>query len=861
MNFIKRLVVILLGMIMVFTSLPLYANTSDVAATEDKAFEKLLSLGILTQSDTPTEGYITRGDFIRYAIKIGALPTGGAIANSFMDVESTHENYMYISSALAVGLVSGGSNLFRPDDFITYNEAVKVLVTLLGYDTVAQQTGGYPIGYLSKAAELNIFANGVQTDGYVSGEHLAQLLLNTLEAPVLQRLSYGDTEIVRYEANRDETLLYSAFSIKRSRGIVTSNAYTDLFVSNGTGKEDLINIDDVQYECAVEDAHELLGYNTEFYYHESDDVNTLMYIAQDMRRNEVVSIKGYQIADFSTDGIEFYHDEKINSDKVDISNLASYIYNGKMTAGNDGIINSDSDEVILIDNNMDGFADVVYIWEYRVAVAERVSRADFIVYDELSDEPIELEPISGETIIYKFNDSPASFRDIQRGSIIFYAQSLGDKNIMKTVLISDRSIEGTIESISGSDKIIMIDGVVYRVSGNIGSFSIGMTGKFYLDPYGNVAYTDAQKEFVYGYLVQKKKDHFSDVKVLIFTEQNRWVTLELADKLTFGTDLGVSSSEVYDKLGDDDSCDQLITYKVNSNAQIIELNTAVKIEVPWSQEEKKAIEEDVFRLSRPKQTLGFRGTLSSFSNQILVGSNTKVFVIPENPQQADRSLFSVTNSNFLVAGNNYDVSAYNMDEVLMAEVCVVSPSYAINNSEQMLGMMAVTGVSDALGPSGDVVKSISGLFENRNIQIFVNQYTQITLVDGTEITVSDIAPGDIIQFMIDDESYARVIVKRYSISNGKQQYITQSNMFLSAVFIAGKVLHINQDAGRFIIDFSNSNRSPFGFNSGLIGVYILEEDVRGKVTCRTGSVDDIREGDFIYASTSYYQLRELFIIR
>jgi hypothetical protein len=89
---------------------------------------------------------------------------------------------------------------------------------------------------------------------------------------------------------------------------------------------------------------------------------------------------------------------------------------------------------------------------------------------------------------------------------------------------------------------------VYRVSGNIGSFSIGMTGKFYLDPYGNVAYTDAQKEFVYGYLVQKKKDHFSDVKVLIFTEQNRWVTLELADKLTFGTDLGVSSSEVYDKL-------------------------------------------------------------------------------------------------------------------------------------------------------------------------------------------------------------------------------------------------------------------------------------------------------------------------
>ncbi|UKI37006.1 MAG: hypothetical protein L6V93_01915 [Clostridiales bacterium] len=53
-----------------------------------------------------------------------------------------------VYSAYVLGLVSKSEKVFRPDEFITYNEMAKIFVTMLGYAPNAQVKGGYPSGYI-----------------------------------------------------------------------------------------------------------------------------------------------------------------------------------------------------------------------------------------------------------------------------------------------------------------------------------------------------------------------------------------------------------------------------------------------------------------------------------------------------------------------------------------------------------------------------------------------------------------------------------------------------------------------------------------------------------------------------------------
>ncbi len=150
-----------------------------------EAVETLVSLRIISGDENGNfnpESTITRAE----AAVIMCRMTGvGDILEStsvFTDVPPEHWAAEYISKAAELEIISGyGDGKFGPDDPVTYEQMVKMLVSAWGYDDLAQKSGGYPEGYLSVAEEFNIISDiPLKTGEYAVRKDVAVMVYNSI---------------------------------------------------------------------------------------------------------------------------------------------------------------------------------------------------------------------------------------------------------------------------------------------------------------------------------------------------------------------------------------------------------------------------------------------------------------------------------------------------------------------------------------------------------------------------------------------------------------------------------------------------------------------------------------------------------
>ena len=78
----------------------------------------------------------------------------------FRDVAGSHWASGYINYASNEGIVNGkGSGIFAPEAQVTLEEAVKMVVCALGWESQAQQQGGWPDGYYTVARNAGLLEN------------------------------------------------------------------------------------------------------------------------------------------------------------------------------------------------------------------------------------------------------------------------------------------------------------------------------------------------------------------------------------------------------------------------------------------------------------------------------------------------------------------------------------------------------------------------------------------------------------------------------------------------------------------------------------------------------------------------------
>lgn len=131
----------------------------DVAenAEYSEAVEYLKGTGIMCGDDKGNfnpDKTVTRAEMVTIICNMLGETENLAVSNKFYDVATTHWANRYIAKAIDLGFISGyGNGKFGPDDTVTYEQAITMLVRAMGQYSAADEAGGYPNGFIYVANE------------------------------------------------------------------------------------------------------------------------------------------------------------------------------------------------------------------------------------------------------------------------------------------------------------------------------------------------------------------------------------------------------------------------------------------------------------------------------------------------------------------------------------------------------------------------------------------------------------------------------------------------------------------------------------------------------------------------------------
>ncbi len=156
----------------------LLCSTGMLAAEEAVSpMEELAGLGILSgdeAGDLHAEAPISRAELAKMLVLACQEKPEGVAA--FSDVPRSHWASSYIAAAASLGIVNGFEDgTFHPDDAVTYEDAVKMVLAAFGVKL------DYPFGYLSHAMD-NGYLDGIPAvmGRYATRGDVAALLVNVL---------------------------------------------------------------------------------------------------------------------------------------------------------------------------------------------------------------------------------------------------------------------------------------------------------------------------------------------------------------------------------------------------------------------------------------------------------------------------------------------------------------------------------------------------------------------------------------------------------------------------------------------------------------------------------------------------------
>ncbi len=158
----------------------------------------LYSYGIMVgdeKGDLRLNDSITRAETVKMLCCLGNIDISSNDNKFFNDVPQNHWAIKYINSAKTVGIIDDENGNFKPEDEITYNEIIKMLVTMLGYSPMADARGGYPNGYVMTATQLGLTESlSIKNESVALRKDVAILISNALDIPVMQQTSFGKNE-------------------------------------------------------------------------------------------------------------------------------------------------------------------------------------------------------------------------------------------------------------------------------------------------------------------------------------------------------------------------------------------------------------------------------------------------------------------------------------------------------------------------------------------------------------------------------------------------------------------------------------------------------------------------------------------
>ncbi len=622
MKNLKKVLALVVALTMVLGTVS-FASFSDVAEDSDvyTAVQTLSSLSILNGYEDGTFGPekdITRAEFATVVCRALGLGNPAKGATQFADVPADHWAAGYINLVAGQGIVNGyGDGNFGPEDNVTYEQAVKMLVVALGYEPMAAQKGGYPTGYLVVANTYGL-TEGVNAPADAAAANrgvVAHLTYNALDIPMMAQTGFGtNVEYKILDGNNDTTYttLLTGLDVVKLDGVVVKTPVIgeleigsiEFEIRDDYDSEDFaISTTPVPFTLAEGvNAEQYFGYASTIYAKEvrtnkweiiaimpGSDSETL---EMDMGDIEVLSdaeVKYYQTATAT----------KTTNVTVDKANLKVYYNNAlsSVTYLNTNKATLVDAGVTLINNDADSAYEMIVVKNYDYAVVKDV---------EASRSRINLEP-SGR-FVFDFEDETVSntivnkdgeaieLADIAAGDVLAYITSTGTKSGFtwcEVINLGQSAVTGAVSETNGTESIF-VDGVEYELKSGVGTFTPGDEGIFYLTKEGKIFKYDLDATVAsnYAYILEmaKTESGFSTGwQIKLLTKEGKIETYDVRDQFSIGDSAGIAKDAAWNELAalanvasdgvnaSDDfktkhASERIVTYKLDSNGKIREIN-------------------------------------------------------------------------------------------------------------------------------------------------------------------------------------------------------------------------------------------------------------------------------------------------
>ncbi len=778
----KKILALILTIVMLILS---QSSVMAEKTTYDDALFDITSLGIFVPDENG--GYregspLTRAEFATAILRMIGYDeiVSVGVATSFADVAEEDWYYNAVQNVYSLNIMTGdGKGYFHPTANVTLEEAVKTVVTILGYEISAENLGGWPQGYMAMATKLGVL-DGLKTSGVFTRGDLAVVLYNALDVQILTKRYgseefYKDSDTYRYLLMRKYgKKVYNVVDVVKA----TAFSYTEFPIKDL--EEDEVVIGDIRYKKGSTDVDNYIGMEVEIFAVEYPEGTTTLLSVKPTGNNTVTEIALADIEGCSNSYVNYTSGNK--TEKINFEALPVMLYNGTPVEFNKNELLSENPGCIkFVDCNNNKKVDYIFIEAYENILVQRVSENVIVPYNGFTVNGkktlfVDLENENKKFEIYDGNGEIAQFTDIKPEQIL---SVYSDKNETRfRIYLSDKTGTGVFSEYD--ENTVKIDDNTYNVySKTVYDGELGDEVTVYIDAKGYCAYIKYVPQTKnYGYVLDVWESGFTKEVALLLSKPASFtadINSEDLDNIT-STPVLICENEGIEYYS--------LAKKVKINGQrysqgdaIEKLQNAGAVKFSLNSEglisEAEILEmyagDESLKLTYNVYDKVFAG--NSFIEGFSLDEKSNIICIPEIVKREDDYLVK---TRIDVSGNTegYNVRAYDYDEVTKKAGLVVI----------VKGMDAEL-INDATITSSPacMVKNVRVVCDEDN-----GDYYRLTLIEnGKEVTyntievreknevISELRPGDLISYYMNDSDLIENVMLFHSFKNGDSSYKIQ----------------------------------------------------------------------------------------
>ena len=645
MRNLTKVLAMVLALTMMVSVVGFAANFTDVekGANYEEAVKVLSDLGLVQGMGDGTFGAdlnLTRAQGAAFVIRLMGLEETAVSATGldtgFTDVPADHWATGYIYTGVQKKIINGmGDGTFAPDAELTFAQLVKMVVVALGYEPLAAELGEWPGNYITAASQIKL-TKGIagSADATITRATTARVLFAALTIPKMEKKGVGVNAL--WEPRN--TLILDDLGFYKMVGKITAvdlvNGEATVVITeqakavDGEYKETSSDMDITSgtYDIGSFGA-ELKNYinlDANLYFTYANREYVLVSVVEDNKEIDTISLTTADFSEYDEDKNEvtyYTNEEQTKDDEFKLADTIAVYVNGEEVDDSMAAVDfvedyldetADAAECFIIeikDTDGDGEFDYAIITDYDYMVVADIDVNKHGLYT-IEGEDLEFEGVE-EIEIDTDDDADALVKIIKDGKEISVADiEVGDiLNIVTadaytsalevaTIYVTNDTVEGKVKYADDGVALIGDEEYDYAISDVVA----GAEGTWYLNILGQIIYADdavVTAAYDYGFattltLVNDGDDAVESGSIAILTTEGKWVTLDLASKVSFNGATALELEDLTIGEGSDDvdatdlaavaasektngdyvaTYNNVVAYKVNSNGAVKEILT------------------------------------------------------------------------------------------------------------------------------------------------------------------------------------------------------------------------------------------------------------------------------------------------